>query len=134
MKPVRKYPVTTPYGMKGKWAAGYHTGQDYACPEGTWVRATKGGRVKDMGYNKDYGNYVVIQSWHKGKRVRHLYAHLSRFFVTKGKRVKAGDLVAFSGNTGNSTGPHVHYEERVYPFGYWNHQEPVLDDWEPVRR
>lgn len=129
MKPVRKYNVTTPFGKPGPWMAGYHTGDDYACPEGTWVRATKGGRVVDLGYNSAYGNYITVHSWHNGKRIRHMYCHLSKFRTALGKRVRAGSLLGLSGSTGNATGPHVHYEERVFPFGYYDHQKPVLQDW-----
>lgn len=129
MLPVRKYPATTPYGKPGPWMAGYHTGIDYACPEGTWVRATKGGTVVQVGYDTSYGNHVVVQSWHKGRRIRHTYAHLSKPLVRVGMRLVAGRPVGLSGDTGNSTGPHVHYEERISPFGYWNHQKPVLPEW-----
>ena len=131
MQPVKKFGVTTPFGKPGSWIAGYHTGQDYACPVGTWVRNTKRGRVKEVGFNKDYGNYVVVSSWHKGRFIRHLYAHLSKQHVKVGERVRNGQLLGFSGNTGNSTGPHVHYEERIRPYGYWNHIRPVLPNWEP---
>lgn len=126
--------VTCEFGRKGGWIAGYHTGIDYRAPVGTEIYATRRGKVHHVGWDNSYGNYVVIQSWHLGKFIRHYYCHLSKFNVNRGKRVTAGEVVGLSGNTGNSTAPHLHYEERVYPFGYWNHQRPVLPTWKPKNR
>lgn len=131
MQPVVDTPITTPFGRKGNWAAGYHTGNDYACPVGTKVHATKAAKVIDVGFDTSYGNYIMLQSWHRGRRIRHLYAHLSQVFVTEGGEVAGSRVIALSGNTGNSTGPHVHYEERIRPWRYWDHIKPVLPDWKP---
>lgn len=133
MKPVDAE-VTTRYGKPGNWAAGYHTGLDYAVPEGTIVRATRRGFVVRQGWDKDYGNYVVVSSWHKTRRIHHWYCHLSKAVVFPGERVRGGNPIGLSGNTGNSTGPHLHYEERVKPYGYWNHILPVLPNWRPRRK
>ena len=122
--PVPGKPVTTPFGKPGSWSAGYHTGDDYACPTGTSVRATVSGTVKDVNWGADYGTHIVIESPDK---VRQLYAHLSRKLVTVGQNVKAGAEIAKSGNTGRSTGPHLHYEERVAPYNYRNHRKPQLN-------
>lgn len=122
--PVPGKPVTTPFGKPGSWAAGYHTGDDYACPTGTSVRATASGTVKDVNWGGDYGTHVVIESPDK---VRQLYAHLSKKLVKVGQNVKAGEEIAKSGNTGRSTGPHLHYEERVSPYAYRNHRKPQLN-------
>lgn len=125
--------VTCAFGVKGGWIAGYHTGIDYRAPVGTEVFATRRGKVHHVGWDNAYGNYVVVQSWHLTKFIRHYYCHLSAFRVHRGERVVGGEVVGLSGNTGNSTGPHLHYEERVSPFGYWNHQRPVLPAWQPKR-
>jgi murein DD-endopeptidase MepM/ murein hydrolase activator NlpD len=130
--------VTCPYAKKGGWMAGYHTGIDYRAPVGTDIYATKGGKVVHSGYGgsygPSYGSYVVIQSWYKGRFRQHLYAHLSSTKVREGQRVKAGDLIGLSGTTGNTNGPHLHYEERVSPFNYWSHCKPVFPTWTPVSR
>ncbi|CAF1105479.1 unnamed protein product [Rotaria sordida] len=120
--------VTTPFGKKGSWSAGYHTGADYACPTGTKVVAAKAGVVKSGNWGAAYGTHIIIESKDAaGKVIRHLYAHLSKKMVSVGAKVKAGQQIAKSGNTGRSTGPHLHYEERVSPFGYSNHRKPQFN-------
>lgn len=132
-RPTELNYVTCEFGRKGSWAAGYHTGIDYRAPEGTEIYATRRGKVHHVGWDNSYGNYIVVQSWHYTRFIRHYYCHLSKFKVNRGKRVFAGTILGLSGNTGNSTGPHLHYEERVAPFGYWNHRSPVLPGWQPKR-
>lgn len=123
--PLLGYSITTPFGKAGTiWMAGYHTGVDYACPTGTSVRATSSGVVKDANWGSAYGTHIVIESTDK---VRELYAHLSQKLVSIGQTVKAGDIIAKSGNTGQSSGPHLHYEERVSPYGYYDHRKPQLN-------
>lgn len=137
MQPLKDVYVTASFGVRGKWAAGYHTGVDFRAAVGTRVYATKGGRVVGTGWypwGTSYGQHVVIESRHRGRRVRHGYAHMSRIYVSTGQKVRDGQILGLSGATGNVTGPHVHYEERVYPFGYWNHRRPVLHTWQPVIR
>lgn len=70
-----------------------------------------------------YGNSVTIDS----SGVHHLYAHLSHQDVSRGQPVGVGQRVGLSGATGNVTGPHLHYEERVTPFAYGNHRAPEFD-------
>lgn len=127
--------VTTPFGKSGSWAAGYHTGIDYRAPVGTPIYATRGGVVVHSGsggkYGSAYGNYVVIQSVYQGVLRQHLYAHLSKTKVRRGSVVRAGHLIGLAGETGNTFGSHLHYEERVFPFGYYNHYRPVLVNWFP---
>ena len=134
-KPTELNYVTTPYGQKGSWMAGYHTGIDYRAAVGTKIFATRRGVVVYAGsggtYGPAYGNHVVIRSFYKGKLIQHLYAHLSKINVGVGKRVVAGECIGLSGETGNTNGPHLHYEERVYPFNYWSHRRPVLPGWRP---
>ena len=86
-----------------------HAGVDYAAPMGTPIRAQSGGRVVVSGYHSGYGNYVAVQNG----PVRQIYAHNSRNMAQVGQTVKAGQIVGLVGSTGNSTGPHVHYEVRV---------------------
>ncbi|MBT9153514.1 MAG: Murein hydrolase activator NlpD [Firmicutes bacterium] len=87
-----------------------HTGLDIAAPTGTEIRAVRAGRVEKAGWWGGYGNCVIINH---GDGVRTLYAHASRLLVKRGERVVQGQVVARVGSTGNSTGPHVHFEVRV---------------------
>ena len=126
VNPVPGRKVTTAFGVKGsQWSLGYHTGADYACPIGTRVVATKDGVVKDLDWGAGLGTHVIIESKDSnGSPIRHVYAHLSKKLVKAGDKVTAGQEIAKSGNTGQSTGPHVHYAERVSPFAYANHRKP----------
>lgn len=132
--PTLLHYVTCSFGVKGSWAAGYHTGIDYRAAVGTKVHVTRRGKVIHVGYDDAYGNYVIVQSWHKYRFIRHYYCHLSKFSVREGQRLNAGNVVGLSGDTGNTTAPHLHYEERHSPFGYYNHHKPVLVDWWPTTK
>ena len=137
VQPVKYVYVTAIFGKPGGWQAGYHTGTDYRAPVGTALYATKGGTVKHAGWGgwgQAYGHHVVIESWHNGRKVRHMYAHMSSDAVYPGQKVKTGEFIGRSGNTGNTTGPHLHYEERVHPFGYYNHRAPQLPHYRPIFR
>lgn len=133
--PVERVKINCGFGVRGSWAAGYHPGIDYDANTGTRIYATKGGRVQFIGtyngYGQDYGHHIIIKSWHKYRNITHLYAHMSTSFVLPGQRVKAGQVIGLSGNTGRTSGPHLHYEERHYPYGYYNHHNPVLPQWSP---
>ncbi|GAB4570834.1 MAG: hypothetical protein Kow0077_05940 [Anaerolineae bacterium] len=88
----------------------WHSGVDYGIPVGTPVTATHSGQVVFAGWSPvGYGNLVILQN---GAFITY-YAHLSRFNVVEGQFVGAGSTIGWSGNTGNSTGPHIHYEVRV---------------------
>lgn len=137
--PVHDSYVTEPYGVKGTmWQIGHHTGIDYHAPVGTPVFATRGGTVIHTGWGgwgQDYGNHIILRvrtPWGRTREV--LYAHLSGDDVHVGEKVKAGDRIGRSGATGNVTGPHLHYEERVYPFRYGNDRRPSLPQWKPLFR
>ncbi|MFC1437829.1 M23 family metallopeptidase [Streptacidiphilus sp. N1-10] len=109
--PIPGAALSEAYGVvDSEYAAGYHTGTDFAVDTGTAVLAVGDGTVVSAGWQSSYGNTVVI-----GLADGHyaLYAHLSGFAVTEGQQVQAGDLVARSGDTGNSTGPHLHFEIRT---------------------
>lgn len=87
-----------------------HTGVDLSAPPGTRVMATHSGYIDWADWTiYGYGNLVVV---HSGHFITY-YAHNSSFNVKKGDFVHKGDVIAFSGNTGNSSGPHVHYETRI---------------------
>lgn len=86
-----------------------HTGIDYAVPTGTEVKAAQHGKVVFAGKQGGYGNLLVIKH---NSTYRTVYAHLDKFKVSIGDWVNLGDVVAYSGNTGLSTGPHLHYEIR----------------------
>jgi murein DD-endopeptidase MepM/ murein hydrolase activator NlpD len=117
--------ISNPFGVPGPYAARHHTGIDYAVPVGTKVVSPRNGRVIHAGYDNDYGNHVIIE-WFTGTK-RYLLAHLSKIEVHSGQKVKRGQEVGRSGNSGNSTGPHLHAEQRHKPFGYWDHEKPNWD-------
>ncbi len=108
--PVTGHPVSASYGTPGGWAAGYHTGIDWATPVGTSVRAVGPGTVVLAEYAGDYG-YAVLVEMDDGHYT--LYAHLSEISVRGGQEVNGGTVVGRSGNTGRSTGPHLHFEVRA---------------------
>lgn len=116
--PAPGYRVTTPFGKPGSWAAGFHTGDDYACPHRAKIVAARGGTVvysgNGGGWGSAYGQHVIIDT--NGRR--HMYAHLDSRSVRYGQRVTEGQLIGYADNTGRSFGTHLHYEERVSPHRY----------------
>ena len=130
MHPVSRPRITNPYGKPNKrYLAGYHTGIDYGCRVGTRVKSIHKGKVIQVFTSKAYGLVVVVRSKKDGKFYRNYYCHLSAAVAKKGQRVKEGEVIALSGNTGNSTGPHLHLETRVRPFRYRNNvANPFIDD------
>ena len=90
-----------------KGASTYHKGVDWATPTGTPVYASCGGTVTRAGWGSGYG-YVVYIDHEDGRQTR--YGHLSKVLVSVGDTVKQGERIALSGNTGVSTGPHLHFE------------------------
>lgn len=91
-------------------ASSYHQGVDYSIPTGTSVMASSGGTVSKAGWGSGYG-YVVYIDHVAGTQTR--YAHLSKVNVKAGQQVSQGQKIASSGNTGISTGPHLHFEMRI---------------------
>ncbi len=85
----------------------FHSGIDISASEGTRVETTGDGIVAFSGYDKGYGQKITINH---GYGYKTIYAHLSKSLVRQGQKVKRGDIIALSGNTGVSTGPHLHYE------------------------
>ncbi|NNN33205.1 peptidoglycan DD-metalloendopeptidase family protein [Streptomyces sp. S3(2020)] len=115
-------PTGTPYHKAGSsWSKGYHTGVDFAVPTGTSVKAVAAGRVVSSGWAGSFGYQVVIR--HADGRYTQ-YAHLSAISVKSGQGVGAGQRIGRSGSTGNSTGPHLHFEVRTGP-GFGTDIDPV---------
>jgi murein DD-endopeptidase MepM/ murein hydrolase activator NlpD len=122
MHPVKPARITNPYGKPNpRYAAGVHTGIDYGCKVGTKVSSIVAGKVVKVFTDKNYGHVVVVRSKTDGKFYQNWYCHLSKPMIREGARVKKGQVIALSGNTGNSTGPHLHLETRVRPYLYRNH-------------
>ncbi|MEV8588811.1 transglycosylase family protein [Streptomyces sp. NPDC051180] len=114
--------IGTRYGKPGSsWSSGYHTGVDFPVPTGTSVKAVAGGRVVSAGWGGAYGYQIVLR--HDDGRYSQ-YAHLSALSVREGQRVQAGQRIARSGSTGNSSGPHLHFEVRTGP-GYGSDIDPL---------
>ena len=110
VKPVNE-PTSTPYKASGgSWSSGSHTGVDFSAPSGTAVKSVTNGTVVKTGNGGAYGNEVVIKG-DDGKYTQ--YGHLTSASVQAGQKVGAGDQIAVSGSTGNSTGPHLHFEVRT---------------------
>lgn len=110
--PVDGGVVTSGVGWRidpfGSGKAVFHRGIDIAVPVGTPVRATQKGRVVFAGDRGGYGATVIIEH---GNGDRTLYGHNALLRVSPGEQVESGTVVAFSGNSGKSTGPHVHFEQ-----------------------
>jgi murein DD-endopeptidase MepM/ murein hydrolase activator NlpD len=106
--PVASYRISASFGASSGLWSNRHTGQDFAAPTGTAVRAAADGRIVSAGSDGAYGQKLVVlhadgtETW---------YCHLSSFVRTTGM-VKAGELIGRVGTTGNTTGPHLHFEVR----------------------
>lgn len=111
IRPIQGY-ITSDFGLRLHPVYKrpiFHTGTDFSAPVGTRVLATADGVVASSGFDKGYGKKVVIDH---GFGYQTIYAHLSKAVVRQGQHIRRGDVIAFSGNTGLSTGPHLHYEVR----------------------
>lgn len=114
--PVDGARITSGFGMRFHPVLGYsrmHKGVDFGVPVGTPVMAAGSGIIQQEGRLGGYGNFMLV-SHQNGYSTA--YGHLSRFApgVHRGSRVRQGQVIAYSGNTGMSTGPHLHYEIRVH--------------------
>jgi murein DD-endopeptidase MepM/ murein hydrolase activator NlpD len=117
--PVKNPKLTQPWGKpNSRYKAGRHTGIDFGMPVGTDLFAVTDGIVVDTSFDSSYGNKVVIEYTCNGVKYQDWFCHLEKALVAKGVVVKAGQNIAKSGNTGNSTGPHLHLETRIAPFKY----------------
>ncbi|MGI5258324.1 M23 family metallopeptidase [Streptomyces angustmyceticus] len=101
--------ISSPYGARGTWRAGHHTGIDLAVRSGTRVRSVGSGTVVLARRSGAYGKAVTIRMT-DGRYV--LFGHLSRITVRPGQKVRARTRLGYSGATGRVTGPHLHFEVR----------------------
>ena len=102
--------VSSPYGYRSdpfSKKISYHKGVDVAIPEGTEVRAAAKGTVTESSYNSIGGHYVVLNH---GNGIESYYGHLQTRIVSVGDTVEAGEVVGLSGNTGKTTGAHLHFQ------------------------
>lgn len=113
IKPIAGGRLSSGFGARSaptKGASTYHKGVDWAVPTGTTVVASNGGTVAFAGWASGYG-YAVYINHADGRQTR--YGHLSKVLVKAGQTVSQGERIALSGNTGRSTGPHLHFEIRI---------------------
>ncbi len=106
MRPVTNAIITSKYGQR---SSGFHTGTDFATATGTPIYASAAGTVIYSGTKGSYGKLVIIDH---GNGYKTYYAHCSALYVSVGQSVSKGENIAAVGTTGNSTGPHVHFEIR----------------------
>ncbi|GGU92911.1 peptidase [Streptomyces albospinus] len=126
VKPVEKYVLGEPFGIAGVHWAHKHSGQDFVVPTGTAVHAVHKGTIVKAGPwgggdGPAYGNAIVIRH---ADGMYTQYAHLSKIEVHVGQQVATGQQIGLSGSTGNSTGPHLHFEVRTGP-NYGSGIEPT---------
>lgn len=115
-------PLTSAFGLRFLGIRpDIHRGVDLAAPEGTPVRAMTHGVVRYAGIQTGYGNVVWLDH---GSGVLTVYAHLSRVDVRTGARVRAGEVIALSGSSGDATAPHLHFE--VWRWGRQVDPVPLL--------
>jgi hypothetical protein len=110
--PLRSYRLTSPFGPRRNPVTGnfaVHQGLDLAAPEGTEVYAVRDGEVVELGTDPIYGNFIIIRH---GNTWASLYGHLLKFETALRSRVRSGTLIGRVGSTGQSTGPHLHFELR----------------------
>ena len=118
---IGEWPITQGYGEK--ITSGFHTGIDYGAPMGTEILASADGEVMSAGWDTTgYGLCVIIK--HTSDRST-LYAHLSKIYVSKGEKVKQSQPIGLSGKSGNSTGPHLHFEARHVWSDWTSHFDPM---------
>ncbi len=102
--------ITSRYGVSSRIRSSNHTGLDIATASGTPIKVVASGTVTYADYKGSYGNVVKVDH---GNGLETWYAHTSKMYVSEGQQVQAGDVIAAVGSTGNSTGPHLHFEVRV---------------------
>ena len=102
--------ISSRYGVSSKIRVSTHTGLDIAATTGTPIKVVADGTVTFAAYSGSYGYLVKVDH---GNGVETWYGHTSKMLVKEGQAVKAGDTIALVGSTGNSTGPHLHFEVRI---------------------
>lgn len=119
------YPITLDFGET--WGKTYtkanpHKGIDYGCPEGTPILAAADGTILNVGFAQTgYGNYVIVQHEDGSGTV---YAHLRAWKYGMYRKVQKGEVIGWSGNTGNSSGPHLHFEYRSKASDFRTAEDP----------
>ncbi|MEU2996319.1 M23 family metallopeptidase [Streptomyces sp. NPDC006995] len=120
--PVAGSHVTTGYNAGGSlWSSGSHSGVDFQAASGSSVVAVGAGTVVEAGWGGAYGNNIVLRM---ADGTYTQYGHLSSIGVSVGQSVSSGQQIGLSGSTGNSTGPHLHFEARTTP-DYGSDMDPV---------
>ncbi len=110
--PVEDYDITATFGTGGSLWSSDHTGLDFAAAYGASVMSVARGEVTDVGYAGAYGNRVIVthpdgtETW---------YCHMDDYTVSSGQQVEAGTTIGHIGMSGNTTGPHLHFEVRPSP-------------------
>ena len=117
-----KFRVTCEYKRKGNWAAGWHTGIDMVC-DNDKIYSSCDGEVTRTGWDDSYGNFIVVKNSADGKY--HWFCHLSKISVSKGAKVSRTSVIGIMGNTGNSTGKHLHFEIRNASNKYADNSNPA---------
>lgn len=110
VKPLKSYTITSPFGMRKHPVLGYermHEGVDMSAPSGTPIYAAKSGKVTTASYQKGGAGYYV--SINHGDGFSSIYMHMTRYIVSAGQYVNAGQVIGYVGSTGISTGPHLHF-------------------------
>ena len=112
-------PITSDYGYRiqpTKGASKFHSGIDIGVPMNTPILAVQDGVVTSAGYTNmgGYGMGVFIEHSHNGEKIKSEYGHLSKWCVKEGEKVKKGQVIGYSGNSGISTGPHLHVSIKKY--------------------
>jgi murein DD-endopeptidase MepM/ murein hydrolase activator NlpD len=123
MKPVdSKFKVTQGYGAKSKlYKSGMHKGVDFGVPVGTPVYACVAGVVTDLHWGAAFGNHIILACNNFADGTPGLwlgFMHLSKIKVKPGQKIKAGQIIGYSGASGHVTGPHLHVE--VQKAAHWN--------------
>lgn len=115
------FQVTCEYKRKGSWACGWHTGIDLICDDDT-IYGTCDGTVTKIGVDKSYGNYITVKA-PDGKF--HWFCHLSKATCSEGQKISRTTKIGVMGNTGNSTGKHLHFEIRNSSNKYADNSNPA---------
>lgn len=102
--------ITSRFGERSSLRRSTHTGLDIACTTGTDIKVVSNGTVTFSGKKGSYGNLIIVDH---GNGVETWYGHCSKLYAKVGDKVNAGDVISAVGSTGNSTGPHLHFEIRI---------------------
>lgn len=111
VSPVGYYRLSAGFGDRGGWSSGRHTGLDFRAPTGTPVVAVHDARVAKTAWHPAYGRMIILDL---GNGVTAWYCHLSQVSVQAGERVSTGERIGAVGTSGNTSGPHLHFEVRLW--------------------